>query len=383
MTPLLLAPLGLLALAALAVPLAIHIRRRTEEIPLDFAALRWLDPRPRPRSRLRFDELLLLALRLVIVALLALLLARPAVLGWEDDAPRVLAAPGVDAAAARAAAGDEADLHWIAPGFPPVGGEGDAPTLASASVSSLIRQYDAELPEGAGLTVLVPEVLSGVDAERLRLTRKADWRVIDQAAGKRPSEAPPVPSLAVRYAEGQGGALRFFRAASAAWSDAAAFDASAASDLPGQDTVLVWLKPGRVPAAVTEWVGAGGTALLAAEADVAMPAASAPLWRDEGGSVLAQGGPLGQGRLLRFTRPLTPAAMPDLVGGGFPAALRDMVAAPAPPPARVVAAAFVPATGAAPFPLPPRELSAWLALLIAALFLAERWIASRSARFTP
>ena len=75
MTPLLLAPLGLAALAALVVPLLVHLRRRTEEVPLDFAALRWLDPRPRPRRRLRFDEWLLLALRLLLVALLALLLA--------------------------------------------------------------------------------------------------------------------------------------------------------------------------------------------------------------------------------------------------------------------------------------------------------------------
>ena len=79
MTPLLLAPLGLAALAALIGPLLIHLRRRTEEVPVDFAALRWLDPRPRPRQRLQFDEWPLLALRLLLVALLALLLARPAV----------------------------------------------------------------------------------------------------------------------------------------------------------------------------------------------------------------------------------------------------------------------------------------------------------------
>ena len=63
MTPLLLAPLGLAALAALIVPILIHLRRRTEEVPVDFAALRWLDALPRPRSKLRFDELLLLAVR--------------------------------------------------------------------------------------------------------------------------------------------------------------------------------------------------------------------------------------------------------------------------------------------------------------------------------
>lgn len=382
MTPLLLAPLGLLALAALAVPLAIHIHRRTEEIPLDFAALRWLDPRPRPRSRLRLDEWLLLALRLLIVAALALLLARPALLRWEDDGPRVLAAPGVDVAAARAAAGDEADLRWIAPGFPLVG-ERTSPASASIPVSSLIRQYDAELPEGAALTILVPPVLGSVDAEKLRLTRTVDWRIIAAPAAAATPTAPPEPALALRYAEGKGGALRFFRAASAAWGGKAGFDASTAGDLPARGTVLVWLKPGRVPAAVSDWVSAGGTALLAAEAEIAMPATAAPLWWDEGGAVLAEGGALDEGRLIRFTRPLSPSVMPDLVAGSFPAALRDIIAAPAPAPARVHAAGFAPMAGAAPYPLLPRGLGEWLALLIAALFLAERWIASRAARFAP
>lgn len=378
MTPLLLAPLGLAALAALIVPLVIHIRRRTEEVPVDFAALRWLDAKPRPRSRLRFDEWLLLALRLLIVACLALLLARPAVLGWEGDGPRVLAAPGVSAPAARKAAGPEADLRWIAPGFPAVG-EGNPP--AGASLSSLIRQFDAELPEGAALTILVPPVLGGVDAAPLRLTRKVTWRVVEGAAPSSAPDAPEAPALALRHAEGQGGAVRYFRAAAAAWSDAPRFEASTASDLPPRGTVLVWLKPGRVPAAVTDWVSAGGTALLGSAAEVAMPAATAPLWRDESGGTLAEGGVLGKGRILRFTRPLEPAAMPDLLAGSFPANLRDLVTPPAPPPARVEAAAFAPAAGVAPFPLPPHELSAWLGVIIAALFLAERWLASRRRRF--
>lgn len=378
MTPLLLAPLGLAALAALIVPLVIHIRRRTEEVPVDFAALRWLDAKPRPRSRLRFDEWLLLALRLLIVAGLALLLARPAVLGWEGDGPRVLAAPGVSAEAARKAAGPEAELRWIAPGFPEVG-EGSAP--AGASLSILIRQYDAELPEGAALTILVPPVMDGVDAAPLRLTRKVTWRVVEGSASSRAPEAPAAPALALRHAEGQGGAVRYFRAAAAAWSDAPRFEASTASDLPPRGTVLVWLKPGRVPAAVTDWVSAGGTALLGSTVEVAMPAATAPLWRDESGGTLAEGGVLGKGRIIRFTRPLEPAAMPDLLAGSFPANLRDLVTPPAPPPARVEAAAFAPVAGVAPFPLPPHELSAWLGVIIAALFLAERWLASRRRRF--
>ncbi|WP_066524966.1 BatA domain-containing protein [Erythrobacter sp. CCH5-A1] len=379
MTPLLLAPFGLAALAALIVPLLVHLRRRTEEVPLDFAAMRWLEALPRPRRRIRFDELLLLALRLLLVALLALLLAQPAALGWEDKSARVLVAPGVDAAAARTAAGTETEAHWIAPGFPALA---NAPPQGPVLLSSLIRQFDAELPQGAPLTILVPPVLGGVDAERLKLTRKVTWRTLAAAPGAAGAQPAPAPALAVRYAEGRTAApLRYFRAAAAAWEATATFTAEAGDTLPPRGSVLVWLHPGPVPSNVTDWVEAGGTALLASTAEIAMPAASGPLWADAGGNTLVEGGPLGTGRVMRFTRPLEPAVMPDLLDPGFPAALRDLVSPLAPPPARVVAAAASPASGAAPYPLPPRELSAWLAVLIALVFLAERMLASRARRF--
>ncbi len=52
----LLFPAALAALVALIVPLVIHIARRSEQQPTDFAALRWLNPRPKRRRRLRIDE---------------------------------------------------------------------------------------------------------------------------------------------------------------------------------------------------------------------------------------------------------------------------------------------------------------------------------------
>ncbi|PLK23293.1 hypothetical protein C0V72_10550 [Porphyrobacter sp. TH134] len=382
MTPLLLAPLGLAALAALVIPLLIHLRRRTEEIPVDFAALRWLDPLPRPRRKLRFDEWLLLALRLLLIALLALLLARPAVLGWDDDSARVIAAPGVDPAAARAVAGAEADLRWIAPGFPGIdGAPPPPPAQVSAQTASLIRQFDAELPPGAPLTILVPPVLDGVDAERLRLTRKVTWQIAGSPAPEATPAPPPSPALAVRYAQGQGAPLRFFRAAAAAWSDTPRFEAAAGAALPPRGQVLVWLTPGPVPQAVTDWISAGGTAVLGTTADIAMPAASAPLWSDAAGNVLVEGGPLGAGRVLRFARPLVPSAMPELLSPDFAATLRDLVSPPAPPPARVAAATFAPTSGAAPYALLPRDLAPWLAVIITLVFLAERWLAARRRRF--
>ena len=61
----LLAPAALAALAALLLPLLIHLARRSELHPVDFSALRWLRAQLRPRRRLRFEDwpLLLLMLR--------------------------------------------------------------------------------------------------------------------------------------------------------------------------------------------------------------------------------------------------------------------------------------------------------------------------------
>ena len=83
----LLLPAGLAALAALLLPLLLHLARRHEQTPTDFAALRWLRQKPKPRHRIRFDEWPLLLLRLLLLALLALWLAKPVLSGMDDPRP--------------------------------------------------------------------------------------------------------------------------------------------------------------------------------------------------------------------------------------------------------------------------------------------------------
>ena len=157
----LLFPAALAALAALIVPLVIHIARRSEQLPTDFAALRWLRQKPRPRSRLRFDEWPLLLVRLLLLALLALLLARPVLWGAADDRPYVAVLPG---AQFDPAAYPAARLHWLAPGFPNI----DAPEPhGRIPVASLIRQLDADLPQSAALTIVTPRIITGADADRI------------------------------------------------------------------------------------------------------------------------------------------------------------------------------------------------------------------------
>ena len=381
MTAALLAPAGLAALAALALPLLIHLARRTEQRPTDFAALRWLRPKPRPRRLPRLDERLLLAARLLLLAVLALALAHPVLRGGADGGRRVAVIPGVDPAAAVRLAGRGVRAVWLAPGLPDL----RRPTPAApAQVASLLRQLDADLPPGSRLSVLAPEVLQGADAERPRLAHVVDWRVLPGAMPTPRPTPQAAPSLVVRYAPDEEPGVRYLHAAAVAWSPSSAAVAFAAAPLsapaPPAAQVLVWLGPGPLPAAVRDMAARGGVVLAGSRAEVGAQAAAVPVWRDALGSPLLQAAPLGRGRVLRFTRPLTAEAMPELLDPDFPARLRAALAAPAPAPARVRAQDYAPLPGGRLDAPPAQDLRPALAGVLVALFAAERWLATRRRR---
>ncbi|WP_298160845.1 BatA domain-containing protein [Brevundimonas sp.] len=379
MSPALILPAALAALLALAIPVVIHIARRTESRTIDFAALRWLDAAPKPRRSLRIDERLLLASRLLLLALIALWLAAPVLWNAADRRPVVAVAPGADAQTIAAAteAGDR--VVWLAPGFPETGGMAPA---ASGDLVSLIRQLDAELPSGAPVKLVVPATLEGIDAERPKLSRRVEWAVGAEAPG-RPIASPAPPALTVRYAPEAEDAVRYFRAAATAWTVAEVDPDFAAEPIdrpvPNGAGHLVWLAAGPVPAPVEAWVRNGGVILTALEARIPVEGETVPVWRGTAGEPLAVAGRLGRGRVIRLTRALEPAAIPQLVEPGFPDALATMLA-PRPAPARVAAVDHPPLTGAAPFDQPALDLRPWLALLIALTFAVERWLATRRTR---
>jgi hypothetical protein len=379
MNPLLLLPAGLAALAALALPLLIHLARRQQQRPTVFAALRWLQARPRPRRRIRFDELLLLAVRLLLLVLLAVLLAQPALLGVVDERPRLLVASGVDDAALQAArTGPEVDARWLAPGFPSLE---EAPPTGGVATASLLREFDAALTPAAPLAVLVPERFTGADAARLRLTREVDWRIATGGAWPEPL-ADAAPTLAIRHDADHRDGVRYLRAAALAWTDAgdAAVDAAESTDLPAEDaTVLAWLHAGPLPGEVLRWAQAGGQVLLPADAQMPGGAAAAVVWRDERGDPLVHATQAGQGRLLQLARTLAPAALPQLLEPAFPHTLRELLQ-PAPAPTAVAAADYAPGTGGLAMAPAPLDMRPWLALAIALLALLERWLATSRRR---
>ncbi|MBD3835644.1 BatA domain-containing protein [Brevundimonas sp.] len=383
MSPVLLAPFALGALAVLAIPVVIHIARRTQTRTVAFAALRWLNPRPKRRRRLRIDERTLLATRLALLAAIVLGLAQPVLRGLADDRPVFAVAPGVDADRLPTPQQENARRIWLAPGFPsldqalPAGSKGQ-------DVASLIRQLDADLPRGAALELVAPSVLDGVDAERPRLSRAVAWRVVDvdHATTSTPT-APAPPRLTVRYAPDAEPQVRYFRAAATAWTSPElrpAFDAAPIDRPLGSDAgALVWLAPGAPPAEVVRWIRAGGVVLLSSDAVVPLEGEAIGVWRDDEGQPLAIHGVVGKGRVLHLTRPLTPSAMPALLQADFPQALWRLLAPP-PEPARVTAVDHAPLTGGPAPQLAPLDVRPWLALIVAALFGVERWLATRRRR---
>ena len=404
-------PAAFAALAALLLPLLVHLNRSSERKPTWFAALRWLSETARPRRRIRFEELLLLALRLLLVAAVVTLQAQPVLTTPPGPRDWVVVAPGVERSAARAALAGAAvgsQWRWLAPGFPSF----DLPAPAGpAPTSSLLRELDAGLAADAKLTVLVTELVGGLDGELAELGRDVQWRVV---AGAPPVADAPRATVnrlvALRTTDGNEAGVRYLRAAIAGWNagfasgdDAATaagrYDIDAANAeqaLPARADWLAWLVAGELPAKVRTWVAAGGVALVGADTRLPELEGGAVLWRDARGAVLARGVALGSGRVVRIERALAPATLPALLEPDFPRALHALFAPEPPAPARASADAARPvhsagkdATRGALAGVRGLEqgdervelIQSALALLLALLFATERVLASRAARW--
>ncbi len=400
----LLFPAALAALAALLLPLLVHLARREEHAPLPFAALRWLRMHAHPRRRIRLSEWPLLLVRLLLFALLALLLARPQLLGGKPDTtPVVAVAPGLEASTLPATP-PAARRVWLAPGFPGVD-EGPAPGRAQP-LSSLLRELDAQLPAGTSLTVMVPARLSGTDGEVPRLARAVDWQVLpdpglhpgndcgsgpgrdhcdgDTSGSIRGQATDAAPALVIRHDDEGAGGVRYLRAVQRAWTPGHEADVAADSmPLPAlrRDQVLVWLSAAPLPATALQHLHAGGSVVLDARQPHDENVPALPHLHDARGSALIEQQDTAgtTGLRLRFTAPLQPAAAPLLLDPSFPHRLRTLLQ---PPPVPQVADAVdhAPRTGAALPPPAPIELAPWLILAIALLFALERWLATRPRR---
>ena len=375
----LLFPLGLAALAAWLLPLLIHLARRHPYTPLDFAALRWLRAQVRPRQRIRFDDWPLLLVRLLLLAALAVLLARPALTGPVPAAPAwTVVAPGLDALALRGEPADEQNWHWLATGFPGI----EAPQPAqSATLPSLLRELDAQLPAGTALVVHVPDPLPGLDGQRLLLSRPVQWHVHAQAP---PTATPDANAPLLRLqSDPPLPAQRWLAAVQRAWNGQTLAPRLAADALPDTGQIGVWTGTQPMPAHWQRWLQQGGQVLSSNTA----PASAQILLRDAQGAPLLLQQPVGRGRVLHLAGEWNAATNLALHDPALPRQLQ--LALQGMPSARLGDAAdHAPVQTALPQagPRPVRELASWLIVLIVLivlLFALERWLATAAWRRQP
>ena len=380
----LLAPLGLAALAALAVPILIHLVRQLELIQVEFAALRWLNERDRAQRRLRFERPWLLLLRLLLLSLLAFLLARPVWFEEPADAHAwVVAVPSIGLSEVMGIPHEGAvERRWLAPGFPRI----EEPISHSTiPISSLLRELDARLAPEIALSVVLPETLQGIDGERPRLSHRVDWHIVAGDMSSAAKESTRAIHVAVRYRAEEAASLGYLRAIEKAWNHTAPgryrLDIQPlGAPIPETIDWLFWLAPSSP--ALEHWLERGGVALLSNADD----ADGVPLWRDRGGRVVARMNRRNGGRLITLAGALLPAELSILVEADFPERLLRALEGAAPAPtaadARVLqlAGSTDPTLTSRPMLRTPRPLDSGLIVLIAIVFLGERLLSSHRSR---
>ncbi|MEY2866379.1 MAG: hypothetical protein RIQ43_405 [Pseudomonadota bacterium] len=378
-------PSAFLALFALALPVLIHLNRRSQQQRTDFAALRWLQARFRPRRQPIVQEWLLLLIRLFILSLLVFFLAIPVRQHTPDPEHWLVAVPGaVWPPDAELPSEKSVSRHWLAPGFPPA--EGPAPST-TVPVASLLRELDAKLPAGTRLTILVPERLRGWDAEQPRLQRPVRWQIVKGQMAA-PASRLEIPSMVLTPDPAKAERARYFRAAYRVWQahlpDAQQRDVplvAADATPPASARIWVYLSSGKIPETARRWVQGGGTLMLAPDA-VFDAGESDVLWRAEDGSILLMQQAVGKGRILQWRQPLNGTQTPQLLDAAFPERLQAVLIT-SPQPDATLASMQQPRTGAAPVVPDPQPLQPWLMLAVALLFVAERVLATRPGRSLP
>jgi hypothetical protein len=377
----------LAALAALLLPILIHLSRRSESQRVDFAAMRWLQATLRPRRRPVIEQWLLLLVRLLLLLVLILFLAQPVRLQAEKPGQWLVVVPGTSwQSLSGLPAGEQVQRRWLAPSFPAI--DSPPPSPGTAGFSSLIRELDAQLPASTAITVVLPETLGGLDAERLRLSRNIQWRVVP---GRMPEpQTPPasIPALAIRSDATSKASEVYFKAAYAVWQNEVPRQNRQRMEVIANDAQVpakagLWIDLRNQPLtdAARSWVARGGRLMLGPA--TALPDAPRDaLWRDEQGNTVLLAQALGKGQLLQWQRPLTAQTLPLLEYGDFPARFHALAQHSMPAPGRAPASSVQARSGAEHSPIAPKTLMPWFALAAVLLFVLERWLAGSRLRWS-
>lgn len=361
-------PLGLASLAALLVPLIIHLARRRAERPIRVGSLRHLPANAAPRrTHLRFTEPWLLAVRILVLTVLALFIARLFLRGEPPErAPiSMLVVPSTV---------PDDSLRIFLPAFDSILRAGaELRRTPMADLWSEIAELDATLPAGSTLAIAAPFELRLPGARPALGSSIALHRIPAPAASVPASAAPAGRTLQVVLAADSAHTVQARRVAAAFRAVAElrgdSLELVETADAPAGDAWIVWLSdadpaPGHLAA-----VAAGATLLT-----THLPGTKA---RPRSISVE----PLERGRVI-----IAPPLDAPPLDGTFPAFVARIWPDPSrlaptePPLRRVATSQLQPAHASTARTAAPRtEPGRALLVLAFALFLFERWLAHRPA----
>ncbi len=195
-----LAPLGLLSLLALVLPIVIHLLSRHAGKIVKVGSLRFLLSSTSVRFKsLKLSELTLLFLRLVLLVLLAMMLAQPVWLKETGDtsasargpvwvAPELLASahrprvwPVLDSLVA-----NRHELRLFSTGFPALhSGDSTLSVMDERNNWSLLRELDQTLPASTLIQVLAANRLQSYRGERPNLQHEVAWKTLSTSSPRR------------------------------------------------------------------------------------------------------------------------------------------------------------------------------------------------------
>ncbi|MFK7887851.1 MAG: BatA domain-containing protein [Gammaproteobacteria bacterium] len=239
-------PQALIGLAALLVPLAIHLLQRGHHDTVEIATTQFVPSDLRPQWRWnRLRERWLWLLRSLLVIAACILLTAP----YKAQSPLTtnaetytLVSPQITADVARELAGEfagnETELRWLAPGLPLL--ETTRPVWHSERLWGELWQADQELPDTIALRVIAVPLGATLGPERLSLGRAIEW--IDAPAATRPVASPS--ELVIVHDADRAADVQQILEVTAAWRDVGlpvTVRAVAPQNAPPKANQLLWL----------------------------------------------------------------------------------------------------------------------------------------------
>ena len=310
-------PLWLLGLAAIAVPIAIHLRGKRVGRVVRVGSVRWLAGVPAawaPARRVRRIPLLLL--RCAVLVALSLALARPYLRASGGEA-WVLVAPEVASGVSLDSLRRLGTVRLLATGFPSIDRVPPDSTPQPTDVWSLLREADAAAPAGVRLVVVAPGTVAYLRGVRPELSHAVEY-VAAPADSARSADRRTGGPVTIYFAPDYEDDARYlslaFRATAMTRGVTEAVSVLPATDsLPDVATPWVaWLGGSGAPDALQRWL-AQGTRILTDGDTSATSDGDRVVWRGPAGEPLL----LARGLHYRLRGRFHPSTLPAVLTPDF------------------------------------------------------------------